>query len=124
MDQESFILVHDTQRKCFYLTLASALKNTEGLKVVAKFPNSARAVDALQKYASGQKVFGTMTPDKLNLKDALGEEYDDEETYSSSAKGQKINRSRAEQEMKNSDLEILRLFHLDKLSLRKEKKSL
>lgn len=70
---ESFVLVHDTQRKCFYLTLASALKNTEGLKVVEKFPNDVRAMDALKKYASGQKVFGTMTPDKMNLKDAIGD---------------------------------------------------
>lgn len=120
-----FVLVHDTQRKAFYLTLASALKNTEGLKVVEKFPNSARAMDALQKYASGQKVFGTLTPDKMKLTDAIGglnphspndgayakplakqvDEIaghdDDDGTYYSSARGYKVDRQRAELELKS-----------------------
>lgn len=69
---EEFILVLDTQRKAYYLTLASALKNTEGLKVVEKFPNEMRALDALKKYSSGKKVYGSMTP-KMNLKDAVGD---------------------------------------------------
>ena len=67
MNQEEFLLVQDKQRKCLYLTLGSTFKNSEGLDVVEKFPNAARAIDALQKY-SKQKVFG-----KLNLKDALGD---------------------------------------------------
>lgn len=71
MKSEEFILVLDTQRKCYYLTVADALKNIEGLRVIEKLPNEARAIDALKKYSSGQKVFGTMTP-KLNLKDAMG----------------------------------------------------
>lgn len=66
MNQE-FVLVHDTQRKCLYLTLSDQLKNTEGLEVIEKFPNAARAMDALQKY-SKQKVFG-----KMKLTDALGD---------------------------------------------------
>ena len=72
MNQEEFVLVLDTQRKAYYLTLTSALKNIEGLKVVEKFPNHLRAVDALKKYSSGQKVFGALTP-KMNLKDAIGD---------------------------------------------------
>lgn len=82
MENEQFILVLDTQRKAYYLTLASALKNTEGLKIVEKFPNEIRAMDALKKYSSGEKVFGTLTP-KLNLKDALGEALDIHEVIDS-----------------------------------------
>ncbi|MDP3763691.1 MAG: hypothetical protein Q8Q92_03520 [bacterium] len=74
MEEEEFILIQDKQRKCLYLTLASTFKNSEGLEVIEKFPNAGRAMQALQKY-SKQKVFG-----KLNLKDALGEEYGEEET--------------------------------------------
>ena len=117
MEPESeFILVHDKQRKCLYLTLASIFKNSEGLDVIEKFPNAARAIQMLQKY-SKQKVFG-----KMNLKDAVSglnsnnpndgiygksltkedDEYDDEpENYYSSAKGQMIDRVRAEKELKN-----------------------
>ena len=70
--KSEFVLVQDTQRKCFYLTLSDALKNAEGLKVVEKFPNEMRAIDALKKYTFGQKVFGKMRP-KLSLKDAVGD---------------------------------------------------
>lgn len=104
MEEELFLLVQDKQRKCLYLTLASTFKNSEGLEVVEKIPNAGRAIQALQKY-SKQKVFG-----KLNLKDALGEDYGEDEesefdddhdgTYSGSAKGIKIDRPRADQEMK------------------------
>lgn len=120
MEEESFILVQDKQRKCLYLTLASTFKNSEGLEVIEKIPNASRAINALQKH-SKQKVFG-----KMNLKDAIGDlanntgqvdgsyalpmkkegddgydDYDSEETYSSSAKGQKINRARAEKELRD-----------------------
>lgn len=112
---EEWILVFDRQRKCLYLTLSKLFKNSEGLEVVDKFPNELRAIEALKKY-SKQKVFG-----RLNLKDAIGDLadhcqndgvyakpleketsfYDDAKSYLDSAKGQMINRLRAEQELEN-----------------------
>jgi len=48
---KEFALVHDTQKKVYYLAMADSIKSTEGLDVVQKFPSPKQALEALVKHS-------------------------------------------------------------------------